>query len=112
MMLEGELSESRGDFLTAAKVYKRRLDEDPSDFSSAVSLSRVRLRMKDFKAAIREADIAIGIDDGDWEPHWIKAQAYSALGDSHRSQAENAQVSARLAIVGMRLEDLEAKGAA
>lgn len=107
--LDGELRESKGDIQGAAKAYQRHLKETPSDFSAAVSLSRIRLRMKDYKAAIRNADIAIGIDGRDWEPHRIKAEAYSALGDQERSRSEAAQVAARLAQVGMKSEDLDHK---
>ena len=107
--LEGELREARGDLLGAARVYDLRSKNDPSDFSAAVSAARIRLRLNDFRAAIRGADVAIGIDERDWEPHRIKAEAYSALGEKDKSLSEAAQVVARLAQVGMRPEDMDAK---
>jgi tetratricopeptide (TPR) repeat protein len=107
--LMGELLESRGDFAGAERVYRRRAMNHPSDFSAAVALSRIHLRLKDYRRAIRSADMAIGIDDRDWEPHKIKAEAYAALGDGAKLRTETAQVSARLALVGMRPEDVEPK---
>ena len=109
--IEGELRESEGDLHAAANLYSRRLSEHPSDFLAAVSLCRVRLKMKDFRAALREADVAIGIDEHDWEPHKIKAEAYAALGDVVRSRAEAWAASARLAVAGLRPEDVEVLGA-
>ena len=109
MSFMGELLESKGDLLGAARVYRKRLKQDPADFLAALSLSRVMLRMKDFHRAIRTADMAIGIDDRDWEPHKIKADAYAALGDGEKSRAEAAQASARLALVNMKPEDFEPK---
>jgi tetratricopeptide (TPR) repeat protein len=107
--LMGELLESRGDYAGAEKIYRRRAMKHPSDFSAAVALARIQIRLKDYHRAIRSADLAIGIDDRDWEPHRIKADAYSALGDGERSRTEAAQASVRLALVGMKPEDFEPK---
>jgi tetratricopeptide (TPR) repeat protein len=109
---EAELLESRGDLAEAGRLYKERLRANPSDFSAAVSVARVELRLKHFKTAIRSADVAIGIDESDWEPHKVKSEAYIALGEQEKGRAEAAQAAARLAVAGMSPVDVEPKVAA
>lgn len=105
-LLEGELRESRGDLFGAAAVYKRRLEADPGSQPAVVALARVQLRLKDFKDAIKTADVAIGIDRKDWEPHRIKADAYASIGDNDKARAEIAQTASLLELVGLKPEDV------
>jgi tetratricopeptide (TPR) repeat protein len=105
-LLEGELRESKGDLFGAARVYKKRLETNPGNQSAAVALARTQLKLKEFRGAIRTADIAIGIDSKDWEPHKIKADAYSCLGEKERARAEVAQVTSLLETVGLKPEDV------
>ncbi len=85
---EAEGHESRRDLEGASRAYSRALETDPSNMSAAVGLSRMRLAMGRTKSALAAANQAIGIDRHDWEPHTIKAAAYSALGNSVAAGAE------------------------
>ncbi len=107
--LEAELLESRGDLAGAGRLYRERLSADPSDFSAAVSVARIELRLMHYRAAIRDADAAIGVDESEWEPHKIKSDAYIALGEQEKGKAEAAQAAARLAVAGMSPADVEPK---
>jgi len=53
--------------------------------------------------------MAIGIDDRDWEPHKIKAESYAAAGQCAMRGPRRRRRSVRLALVGMRPEDVEPK---
>jgi len=103
---EAELLESRGDLAGAESAYSKRVSMSPSDIHAVVSLARVQLRMGRYDAAIQNADLAIGIDRREWEPHKIKADAYSALGELEDSRSELARARAKLALMGMKLEDV------
>lgn len=69
-----------------------------------MGLARVRLRAGDAKGAIEAADIAIGIDDRDWEPYRIKSEAFKVLGEEGKSLAEVAKARRRLLISGFEPE--------
>jgi len=105
-LLEGELRESRGDLFGAAAVYKKRLEANPGSQPAVVALARIQLTMRDFRSAIRTADIAVGIDRKDWEPHKIKSEAYASLGEKERARSEAAQATSLLQLVGLRSEDV------
>ena len=105
-LLEGELRESRGDLFGAAGVYKKRLEANPGSQPAVVALARILLKLKDFRNAIRTADMAIGIDRKDWEPHRIKADAYASLGESEKAKSEAAQATSLLELVGLKPEDV------
>ena len=72
-------------------------------------MSRIQLRLKEFKNAIKTADIAIGIDRKDWEPHKIKADAYTSLGEKEKAKTEIIQATSLLSLVGLRPEDVGIK---
>jgi tetratricopeptide (TPR) repeat protein len=104
--LEGELREAKGDLANAALSYEREISKSPGDVALMTALSRVQQKMGQHRLAIQTADAAIGIDDREWEPHKVKADAFAALGEMERHRSELAQVSARLALAGLRLEDV------
>jgi len=104
--LEGEYREQCGDLFGAAAVYRRALEKDPDDMSAAVGLARVLSRLGQHKEAVEAADYALGIDDRDWEPHLIKAEAFRAAGDGRRQQQELAHASAMLRLAGMTLDSV------
>jgi len=105
-LLEGELRESRGDLFGAAGVYRNRLEANPGSQPAVVALARIHLKLKDFKNAIKTADMAIGIDRKDWEPHKIKADAYVSLGENEKARSEAAQATSLLDLVGLKPEDV------
>ncbi|OGS42092.1 MAG: hypothetical protein A3K67_01790 [Euryarchaeota archaeon RBG_16_62_10] len=86
--LRGDLAEARGDHAGASAAYKRALEEAPSDACVAVALARAQLRSGDPRAALRTADVALGIDARDWEPHKIRADALRALGLHDKADSE------------------------
>ena len=92
----GEIFESAGDLRSARACFEEVLSRRPSDFGAALSLTRVFERMGEHRAAIRAADVAIGIDDAEWEPYDLKSRAYAALGESGKSEAAKAMASERL----------------
>ena len=108
-LLEGELRESRGDLFGAAMVYRKRLEANPGSQPAVVALARIQLTLRDFRNAIKTADIAIGIDRKDWEPHSIKSEAYASLGEKERARSEAAQAASLLDLVGLKPEDVGSK---
>jgi predicted Zn-dependent protease len=101
----GEIFESAGDLRSARACFEEALSRRPSDFSVALSLTRVFERMGEHRAAIRAADVAIGIDDAEWEPYDLKARAYAALGESGKSEAAKAMASERLSGSGQTADE-------
>ncbi len=101
---DGDVREAKGDLEGAAKAYKDALSLRPNDPSVATALARVHMKRRDFKSALRAADIAIGIDDREWEPYKVKSEAYAAMGDNDKAKAELAKSTSRLEKVGMKLE--------
>ena len=108
-LLEGELRESRGDLFGAAAIYKKRLEANPGSQPAVVALARIQLTMRDFKSAIRTADVAVGIDRKDWEPHKIKSEAYASIGEKERARSEAAHATSLLRVVGLKPEDVGLK---
>jgi tetratricopeptide (TPR) repeat protein len=107
----GETREAMGDLEEAARAYKDSLSLRPNDASVATALARVHLKRRDFKSALKAADIAIGIDAREWEPYKVKSEAYAAMGDRDKAEVELAKSISRLAKAGMKQETLP-KGAA
>ena len=107
--VEGEIRESKGDLFGAATVYKKELAGAPSDMGVAVALARVQLRLGEHRRAIETADIAIGIDRREWEPHDIKAEAYKALGEQKKADFERHQAESLLAASGLKTAELIGK---
>jgi len=93
----------------AAKVYGTRFEANPGNQPAVVALARTLLKLKDFKNALRIADVAIGVDSKDWEPHKIKADAYLSLGESEKAQSEIAQAASLLNLVGLKPEEVGLK---
>jgi len=60
--LRGELAEAKGDLAAAEAEYSRSLESEPSDYSAAESLARVRLRLGRPRDALDAARTALGID--------------------------------------------------
>jgi Flp pilus assembly protein TadD len=87
-------------------VYRTRLEANPGSQPAVVALARIHLKLKDFKNAIKTADMAIGIDRKDWEPHKIKADAYASLGEKEKARSETAQATSLLDLVGLKPEDV------
>lgn len=103
---EGETREADGDLEGAARAYKDALSLKPNDASVATALARISLKTKDLKSALKAADIAIGIDAREWEPFKIKSDAYAAMGDKDKAEAELARSRSRLAKAGLKQETL------
>ncbi len=93
---EGEILESAGKYRLAAEVLGKALNKSPSSYSCALAYARALLRLGKYKEAIEAADLAIGIDLGEWEPHMIKADAYGALGQGEKAENERKEAKARL----------------
>ena len=109
-ILKAELSEGLGNFEKAAKDYAAALDHSPSNALAATALAWTQLRLKKFKAAIDSADLAIGIDPVNWEPHKIKSEAYAALKEPERAAEARKRAASLLAASGLRLEDVWRQG--
>lgn len=104
--LEGEILEAKGSLKSAAVSFSKALDLDPSDRATAMGLARVRLLAGDAKGAIEAADLAIGIDDKDWEPYRIKGEAFKAMGEEEKSNAEVAKARKLLLVSGFDSESV------
>jgi Flp pilus assembly protein TadD len=102
---EAEVLEARGNLRQAVKAYARALEITPSDRSAALGLARVRLRSKEAKEALHAADLALGIDPKDWEPHRIKADAYELLGEHEKAAREVEHAKELLILSGFGQED-------
>ncbi len=105
-ILKGEVSEERGDLEKAAEDYADALNHSPSNALAATALAWTQLRLKKFKAAIDSADLAIGVDPGNWEPHKVKSEAYAALGESVKAAEERKRAAELLSSTGLRQEDV------
>lgn len=103
---DGETREAKGDLEGAARAYKDALSIRPNDASVATALARVHLKRRDLRSALKAADIAIGIDAREWEPYKVKAEAYAAMGDRGKAEAELAKSTSRLAKAGLKQETL------
>ena len=82
---QGTAHYKRGEFVEAIECYTRALgiyDEEGSVHPKAVVHNRALayLQSKDFKAALRDADEAIGLDSAWYKPYSTKAYALSGLG--------------------------------
>jgi tetratricopeptide (TPR) repeat protein len=102
---EAEILEAQGNLRQAGLAYARALDVAPSDRLAALGLARVRLRSKEAKGALHAADIALGIDSKDWEPHRIKADAYEILGEHEKAAREVEHAKELLVLSGFGQED-------
>ena len=69
-------------------------------------MARVHLKRRDLRSALKAADIAIGIDAREWEPYKVKSEAYAAMGDKDKAEAELAKSNSRLAKAGLNQETL------
>lgn len=105
LRLAGELKEASGDMRGASQAYARAMELRPSDGQCALSLARVRARLGDHRGALRSADVAIGIDLLDWEPHKVKADAFRALGFPDKADEELARAKDLLASSGLGHEE-------
>ncbi len=103
--IQGEALEAKGDLKGAEDVYSRTMRANPSDSALALAIARVRLKAKRYKEAIAAADIALGIDPRDWEPHRLKVEAYQGLGQKEKAEEELSRAKSKLARIGLRLED-------
>ena len=90
---EGEILEAAGLYASAVEVLGKALAKSPSSYSCALAYSRSLLRLGRYKDAVRAADLAIGIDPGEWEPHMLKADAFSALGEIEKAEHERQEAS-------------------
>ncbi len=106
LLLHGEVSEVRGDLAKAALDYASVLMRMPSNAIAATALAHTQLRLKKYKEAIESADLAIGIDPDNWEPHKIKAEAYAALGETEKAGVERSEATTLLSSAGLRPEEL------
>lgn len=102
---EAEVLEARGNLRQAVKAYARALEIAPSDRLAALGLARVKLRSREAKGAIHAADLALGIDPMDWEPHRIKADAYEILGEHEKAAREVEHAKELLILSGFGQED-------
>lgn len=102
---EAEVEEARGNLRQAQRAYESALKAAPSDRIAALGLARVRLRSKDAKSAIRAADLALGVDATDWEPHRIKADAYELLGEHDKAAKEVEHAKRILVLSGFGQQD-------
>ena len=102
---EGELHESKGDLHAAERIYKHLLAQVPSDSGAATALARVQLKRSEPRAAIASADLSIGIDDRDWVPHRIKAEALKSIGEDAKAAKELAEARAMLFSSGARYDE-------
>ena len=105
-LLKAELSEGLGDYARAARDYAMALDHSPSNALAATALAWTHLRLKRYRAAIEAADLAIGIDPVNWEPHKIKSEAFAALKDPERATEERAKATSLLSAAGLKSEDV------
>jgi len=105
-VLLGEMAEERGDYDEAAREYVAVLRDSPSNALAAVALAKTQLRLGKHRAAIDSADLALGIDPADWEPHEIKSEAYKALGDAERASREQDEAAKLLASAGLRTDEV------
>jgi Flp pilus assembly protein TadD len=102
---QAEVLESRGDLKQAMSAYERAVRTAPSDGLAALGLARVRLQTGDAHGALHAADMALGIDPKDWEPHRIKADAYDALGEHEKSAREVEHAKELLVFSGFGQDD-------
>jgi len=105
-ILHAEVAEKRGDLERAATDYTAVLIQSPSNALAATALARVQLRLEKYRAAIESANLAIGIDPRNWEPHRIKSEAYAALKDPQRASEERMRATSLLAVAGLRPEEV------
>jgi tetratricopeptide (TPR) repeat protein len=108
---DGEAREAKDDLEGAVAAYKIALSLAPNDAIVATALARVHLKRRDVVSALKAADIAIGIDPREWEPYRVKSEAYSAMGDKVRAEAEMSKSASRLAKVGLD-QETSSKGVA
>ncbi len=73
--LRGELAEAKGDLAAAESEYSAALSAMPSDYTSAESLARVRLRLGDATGAVDAALTAWGIDPSEPGPPVLLQEA-------------------------------------
>lgn len=102
---EAEVLEAKGNLRQAMNAYARALEIAPSDRLAALGLARIRLRSRDAKGALHAADLALGIDPKDWEPHKIKGDAYDLLGDHEKATREVECAKKLLVLSGFGQED-------
>ena len=79
--LRGELAEAKGDLAAAEAEYSKSLEFEPSDYSAAESLARVRLRLGMPKEALEAARTALGIDP-------TEPGAIALLKEAHEADAK------------------------
>jgi tetratricopeptide (TPR) repeat protein len=90
----------------ALECYSKALSRDPSNYSAAIGLARLLLSSRRTEECIAAADIAIGIDAREWEPHKLKAEAYVILGAESAAKFEMAQARNLLAKAGLKADDI------
>ncbi|OGS56335.1 MAG: hypothetical protein A3K60_08305 [Euryarchaeota archaeon RBG_19FT_COMBO_56_21] len=106
LVINAGAHEAGGDFSKAADLYSSALGMDPSNYAAAMGLARLMIRSKKADECISAADIAIGIDSREWEPHKLKAEAYELLNAPGMARFELAQAHSLLAGTGLRPEDI------
>jgi len=105
-LLKAEVSEASGDLERAASEYTTALDKSPSNALAATALARIRLRQKRYRMAVDAADLAIGIDPENWEPHKVKSEVYAALKDPEKAEEERKRATSLLSSAGLRPEQV------
>jgi tetratricopeptide (TPR) repeat protein len=103
---EGEILVAARQFEAALKVLRDAMAKRPYDYGCSVAYARALLKLGRHKEALDAADLSIGIDSSEWEPHVIKAGAYDALGRAEDAAREREEASARLSAVGLDPEQM------
>ncbi|OGS43393.1 MAG: hypothetical protein A3K76_05440 [Euryarchaeota archaeon RBG_13_57_23] len=106
LVINAGAHETRGDVAKATDLYSAALDLNPSNYSAAVGLARLLLRAKKADECISAADVAVGIDPLEWEPHKLKADAYELLNAPGMAKFERDQAHTLLAESGLKAEDI------
>lgn len=65
-----------------AESLERALELDPSNTEAMLKLAEINVILKNYREAIRNADLAIAADNIDPLPHFIKGYTYAEAGDT------------------------------
>ena len=106
LVLHAATLEAKGDTEKAADLYSDALEIEPSRYAAAIGMANTCLKLRRLQESIAAADVAIGIDPDEWEPHRVKADAYNALNDKGKAEFEMAQVHSLLKVAGLKAEEI------